>query len=66
MTIFLGLNLANVIGTNVLPNEPVPPVIRIEVFVSMVLLLGIGEDVSIGAYAGYLPLAELDDDIATY
>ena len=31
----LGLYLANVIGTNVLPNEPVPPVIRIVLLVNM-------------------------------
>ncbi|MNG32944.1 hypothetical protein D3C84_1190760 [compost metagenome] len=35
MMIFLGLYLARVIGTKVLPNEPVPPVTR------MVLLLNI-------------------------
>jgi hypothetical protein len=31
----VGLYLANVIGTNVLPNEPVPPVIRIVLLVNM-------------------------------
>ena len=31
----LGLYLARVMGTNVLPNEPVPPVIRIEELVSI-------------------------------
>ena len=35
MTRRLGLYLARVIGTKVLPNEPVPPVIRIEELVSM-------------------------------
>ncbi|MNR69077.1 hypothetical protein D3C85_1940610 [compost metagenome] len=35
MMIFFGLNLANVIGTKVLPKEPVPPVMR------MVLLVNI-------------------------
>jgi len=33
------LYLARVIGTKVLPNEPVPPVIRIEELVSM----GVGD-----------------------
>ena len=37
MTRRLGLYLARVIGTKVLPNEPVPPVIRIEELVSMVM-----------------------------
>lgn len=32
MMIFLGLYLANVIGTKVFPNEPVPPVISIVFF----------------------------------
>ena len=35
MTRRLGLYLARVMGTNVLPNEPVPPVIRIEELVSI-------------------------------
>lgn len=30
MIIFFGLYLAKVIGTNVLPKEPVPPVINID------------------------------------
>ena len=30
-----GLYLASVIGTNVLPNEPVPPVINDEAFASI-------------------------------
>ena len=37
MTRRLGLYLARVMGTNVLPNEPVPPVIRIEELVSMLV-----------------------------
>jgi hypothetical protein len=32
-----GLYFAKVIGTNVLPNEPVPPVMRIEEFSSMLV-----------------------------
>ena len=35
MTRRLGLYLARVMGTNVLPKEPVPPVIRIEELVSI-------------------------------
>lgn len=33
--IFLGLYLARVIGTKVFPKEPVPPVIKIVLFVNM-------------------------------
>ena len=36
MMIFLGLYLAYVIGTNVLPNEPVPPVIKMVEFSNIV------------------------------
>ncbi|MNP24193.1 hypothetical protein D3C76_1169410 [compost metagenome] len=35
MMIFFGLYLASVIGTKVLPKEPVPPVTRIVLLVSM-------------------------------
>ena len=35
MIIFLGLYLARVMGTKVFPKEPVPPVIKIVLFVNM-------------------------------
>ena len=39
MVISLGLYFSNVIGTKVLPNDPVPPVMRIDLFLSILKLL---------------------------
>ena len=36
--IFLGLNFSNVIGTNVFPKDPVPPVTKIVEFFNIIIV----------------------------